>query len=186
MKNKKNKLEFLSENSEFLNFIDILPINYTLFSLADDIIVAEYFNVKDIQNPILSFRGICQSMTFNFNRYYGCTSYPFSNDDIIDETVRFYRHLSDEEANNDRVSIITNYEFTFKDIKLLKEKLSSKFSNKVELLGTVKLKNKECALFKYKLKDSIHYRMVKKYQKGVFERLNWYKKKEQLNFPYLH
>ena len=28
--------------------------------------------------------------------------------------------------------------------------------------------------------------MVKKYQKGVFERLNWYKKKEQLNFPYLH
>ena len=102
-KNKKNKLEFLSENSEFLNFIDILPINYTLFSLADDIIVAEYFNVKDIQNPILSFRGICQSMTFNFNRYYGRTSYPFSNDDIIDETVRFYRHLSDEEANNDRV-----------------------------------------------------------------------------------
>ena len=162
-------------------FIKSLPYPTSLYSISDDISVAEYFNIdiKHIKNPILGLHGSLQSMLFNINQNFTNIS---SN----------YKHIKTDELDKYKIGIISTNEFSKneKSIELLIKKLKSKFSGKAEILKIASIKTKkyisENIIFKYRIKDMISYKKAKKFQKGVFERLNWYKKYDKIMFPWIY
>ena len=162
-------------------FIKSLPYPTSLYSLSDDISVAEYFNIdiKNIKNPILGLHGLLQSMKFNINQ------------NFIERSPE-YKHLKNDELDKYKIGIISTNEFSKneKNVELLIKKLISKFSGKVKILKIVPIKTENCIseniIFKYKIKDMISYKKAKKIQKGIFERLNWYKKYDKIMFPWIY
>jgi len=182
------KLILKNEYGEMTSFLKSLPFPCSLYSFTDDICTAEYFNidVKGIKNPILAFHGLLNSWLFNMNHDF---IVGFNN---LQDYTKNYKHLIDKEAEKCRIGISSTNEFVKNDrtIEKLIKKLTSQFSGKAEILKILSIKEKHCisenVIFKYRLKDLISYKKAKKFQKGIIERLNWYKNFDKIMFPWIH
>lgn len=171
----KNKLNSISlDNLD--SFIKNLPFQTSLYSITDDIAVAEYVNIDILEkkNPILGLHGYVKSMGFNFDYLYNSNC--------------LYRHLTNDEIENYNIGLISSNEYSAKKEtnEVLIKRLMSKFSGKANILKIIKAEQKDYVIFLYRIKDSIAYKKAKKFQRGVFERLNWYKNSNSILFPWLH
>lgn len=163
LKDLKSLLNSISLDKVFIN------------DYLDDMSVAEYFNLENFNNnkPILYLHGIIQSLQF-------CP--------LWKDTTDFYRHLSEDDIENYQFGITMSNLYSPKfSTDYIISKLDSKFSGNIKYLKTFKGKDNTYIVFNYRLKDSVSYKKAKKKQKGIIERLNWYKKYDLVSkFPWLY
>ena len=165
----------LNECIKYLKSLNDKSINFSLALDYEDIIVAEYFNLEILNNPVLCFHS--NFVSFSFDNYY-----------VSEKYKKYYRHLTEKDINEEKTCFLSTKRYVYHDQKVesIIEKLNSIFSKKIKVLKIIKVDEEDCVIFTFKIKDSIAYKKAKKFQKGVFERLNWYKNLEGNQFPFLY
>ena len=170
--NKNLKSSFLLDKyTKLIYFLTDLKSPATFFNFHNDIVVAEYFNLKEfIKTPILFFIGIEQSFHF----------------DMQLQDMTNYKIIKEKDIDIQRIGLLTIFEEFGNKIKTECDKLNSIFGKNYEILKIVEMENYKILCFKYKIKNSVYYKKVKKYQKGIFQRLNWHKNSNKILFPNLY
>ncbi len=163
---------------DIYNFLKSLKFQFKLinFNISEnEIVTSEYFLFKNQYKPFLFFHGLYE--TFNFN-------YAMLDNKIMN--IKNYIHLTEPYINELNLGLTVIHKDFGQKIEDRIKYLNSIFGKNykiIRLWNLNKTKNICLIFFTYKIKDMIQYKKAKKYQKGVLQRLNWYK--SSVTFPIL-